>query len=322
VDNLCHTLVGAALGEAGLKHRTRWGSATLMIAANLPDIDVLVFATNTPAIAFRRGWTHGILAQVVLPVLLALVMWAFGRRDTGSPARKEGIPVASPVSFPWLLVLAYLGIFSHVLLDYLNNYGVRLLAPFDWRWFYGDALFIVDPWLWLSLGAGAWLSWRRRTPTAARGALLFATGYVLVMLLSARAARDAVIQSWRDTRGVAPQALMVGPRPVTPLTRDVIVDAGDHYQTGLFSWRGVTVTFDPAGIPKHDTGAAVREAMRAAPMRAFLSWSRFPFFELSPARNGTEVTVGDMRFAGFGGLRFAGRAARFTSTVTVPAKSE
>ena len=65
MDNLCHTLVGAALAEAGLKRRTRYGSATLMIASNLPDIDVLVFATSTPSVAFRRGWTHGILADLV-----------------------------------------------------------------------------------------------------------------------------------------------------------------------------------------------------------------------------------------------------------------
>src|SRR6185295_11108606 len=53
VDNLCHTLVGAALGEAGLKRRTAFGDATLMIASNLPDMDVLVFATGTPSVAFR-----------------------------------------------------------------------------------------------------------------------------------------------------------------------------------------------------------------------------------------------------------------------------
>src|ERR1051325_5920657 len=74
VDNLCHTLVGAAFGEAGLKQRTRLGNATLMIASNLPDIDVLVFATGTPSVAFRRGWTHGILADVLLPPLLTAVM--------------------------------------------------------------------------------------------------------------------------------------------------------------------------------------------------------------------------------------------------------
>ena len=57
---------------------------------------------------------------------------------------------------------------SHVALDLLNNYGVRLLMPFSNRWFYGDAVFIIDPWLWLTLGAGIWLT--RRRGIADRGA--------------------------------------------------------------------------------------------------------------------------------------------------------
>ena len=41
---------------------------------------------------------------------------------------------------------------THPALDWLNNYGMRWLMPFDGRWFYGDALFIIDPWVWLVLG--------------------------------------------------------------------------------------------------------------------------------------------------------------------------
>ncbi len=70
MDNLCHTLAGAALGEAGLKHKTALGMGTLIIASNLPDIDVAVFATDTLAMSFRRGWTHGVLAMAVLPAVL------------------------------------------------------------------------------------------------------------------------------------------------------------------------------------------------------------------------------------------------------------
>ena len=77
MDNVCHTLVGAALGRAGLNRTTRFGSSTLMIAANLPDIDVLVFATDLPSVAFRRGWTHGLLAQALLPLLLTLAVTAY-----------------------------------------------------------------------------------------------------------------------------------------------------------------------------------------------------------------------------------------------------
>ncbi len=67
--------------------------------------------------------------------------------------------------------------------------------PFSRRWFYGDVLFIVDPWIWLFLGAGWWASrhrWARDTPRAGRPArwgLLVAAGYVLLMGVSGVAAR-------------------------------------------------------------------------------------------------------------------------------------
>ena len=85
MDNVCHTLVGAAIGKAGLKARTRFGNPALMIAANLPDLDVLVFATGTPAVAFRRGWTHGLIAQALLPIAftLVLLLWDRLRRING-----------------------------------------------------------------------------------------------------------------------------------------------------------------------------------------------------------------------------------------------
>src|SRR5216110_1717449 len=93
MDNLCHTLVGAALAEAGLKRRTRYGSATLMIASNLPDIDVLVFATSTPSVAFRRGWTHGILADLFLSILLTLAVLLLARQEQ---IRQNAVRPANP----------------------------------------------------------------------------------------------------------------------------------------------------------------------------------------------------------------------------------
>ena len=39
MDNLTHSLVGAVLGQLGLKKRTGLAVPTLVIAANLPDID-------------------------------------------------------------------------------------------------------------------------------------------------------------------------------------------------------------------------------------------------------------------------------------------
>jgi len=303
MDNVCHTLVGAAFGEAGLKHRTRFGSATLMIAANIPDLDVLVFATDVPSVAFRRGWTHGTLAQLLLPVALTAVMVAVGR--VRAPGDDQ-----TPVRAGALLLLSYVGVLSHVGLDLLNTYGIRLLMPFDGRWFYGDAVFIVDPWIWLALGLGVWLARRGAAPAVASYALIAAALYIAGMSVSTHVAHDVVRDAWRTARGVEPRGLMVGPTPVTPLRRQVIIDAGTHYETGTFEWLPSRVTFDLETIPKLDGDPRVVRARESAGIRGFLVWSRFPFWTLEDMPSGTRVTVND--------VRFVGRGSPFVQSVVVP----
>lgn len=301
MDNVCHTLVGAAMAEAGLKKQSAYATATLMIAANIPDLDVLVFATDTPAIEFRRGWTHGVVGQALLPIglTLAVMLWA----------RLRPRPTREPLRPGRLLALSYLALYSHLFLDFLNNYGVRLLAPLDWRWFYGDAVFIVDPWLWLMLGAGVWVARRRRMPQPAALALGVATGYVLVLLGSAAVAWEAAGREWRAQRGYDPSALMVGPVPVSPFTHEVIIDAGDHYETGTYRFWSPRLRLDAARVPKNAQAPEVTAARASPGIRSFLVWSRFPVWELQRTSEGTLVTVRDMRFR-------AG-AARFSSSTVV-----
>ncbi len=142
MDNLAHTLTGLALAEAGLRRKTALGATTLAIAANLPDIDAFIYfvGDGIDALAFRRGWTHGILAMLLLPLLLAALMRAIAR------LRRPAADAPAP-SWRWLIALSAIGVWSHPLLDLLNTYGVRLLMPFSNRWFYGDTLFIIDLWL-------------------------------------------------------------------------------------------------------------------------------------------------------------------------------
>jgi inner membrane protein len=151
MDPLTHTLTGAALA------RTRWATGvpyagwTLVLAANLPDIDVAAYAGGSDvALWWRRGLTHGPLGLLFLPpVLVALLLASVRALRPDAPA-----PPART-----LIALAYLGALTHPVLDWLNTYGIRWLMPFSERWYYGDVLFIVDPWLWLVLGAGAAISW-------------------------------------------------------------------------------------------------------------------------------------------------------------------
>ena len=205
MDPLAHTLFGATMAEAGLKRKTALATATLIIGANIPDVDaVAMFVSSDYALQVRRGWTHGILALMVWPFLLSGAMlgvdrllqrWRFRRgnrnrapaassRNTKSGSRstrtkdiqRSGPPSAStrksesiqsgnhsvgrktdpsmspPMRPGVLLGIAFLGVWSHPLLDWLNTYGIRLLMPFNDTWFYGDTLFIIDPWFWLLAG--------------------------------------------------------------------------------------------------------------------------------------------------------------------------
>jgi inner membrane protein len=306
MDNLCHTLVGAAMAEAGLKRRTQWGSVALMIAANIPDLDVLVFATDTPPVSFRRGWTHGVLAQVLLPWALAGVFMLVAYLRS-RPGGKAAGPPFRPL---WLVTLGYLGVYSHVFMDYLNNYGVRLLAPFDWRWFYGDAVFIIDPALWSVLGLGVWLARRRNRTTPAVVALGVATAYVAMMLAVAADARARVAEQWTMAAGQPPRALMVGPVPVVPWTRDVIIDTGDEYRTGRYAVWPRRLDLSPERVPKNEHAPGVDRARGHGPVAAFLVWTRFPFWEAEPSGDSTRLTIQDMRFRG--------RGRAFAATAVVP----
>ncbi|MGQ0736061.1 MAG: metal-dependent hydrolase [Acidobacteriota bacterium] len=302
MDNLCHTLAGAALAQAGCKRRTALAVPTLLIASNLPDLDVAVFATDTLAMSFRRGWTHGVLAMVVLPVALALAMlaWDRGVRQVG----RRGAPRA-PARARELLLLACLGTWLHVFMDYLNTYGVRLLMPFSQRWFYGDALYVVDPILYVVLGAALLLG-RSRTRPASAGAerlvafgLTVAAAYIGVMFVSNLWARAEVRRGLVRAGQPADTRFMETPVFGNPLQRDVVVDVGDRYERGTV-WFEPWPHFRPAGygVSVNDDQPPARQASTTPRFRAYLGWSRFPFYVLESGEEGTRVFLNDYRYAG------------------------
>lgn len=213
VDPLTHTLFGAVLADTGLRRQSALATATLVIGANLPDIDVVAhFVDMDASLAWRRGWSHGVLALVVLPLALTAVMVGFDRWR-----RRRGHR-GPPVDAARLLPLAALGVVSHPLLDWLNTYGVRLLMPFDGRWFYGDALFIVDPWLWLLLGGALFLgrSSGRRALAAWSALGLLMTAAVLV------GAEGHPWAPWVWFAGVATLVVVRFGRATSPMRRDPI----------------------------------------------------------------------------------------------------
>jgi inner membrane protein len=195
MDNLTHSLIGAAIGQTGLKKLSGLGMATLIIAANVPDIDAACFLwlEGHEHLAFRRGITHGPPAMLILPALLTAAMIGFDRWQTRRGTRPDArLPVR-----PWqLFLLALIGCLSHPAFDWLNNYGVRLLEPFSSRWFYGDTLFIIDVWLWAILIIG-WF-WSRRAEKS--GGNWMRRGQVVATLVGLYVFANGVITGVAEAR--------------------------------------------------------------------------------------------------------------------------
>ena len=176
MDPIAHTLIGASLAETPLGRRTAMAAPTLIFGANAPDLDAAtIFLGSNLSLGFRRGWTHGVLAMAVLPIALTGLILLLDRivaRVRGREARARAGPV---------LALAYLGVLTHPALDWLNTYGVRFLMPFDGTWFYGDALFIIDPWVWLLAGTAVVLAHTRSRSSIG---LWLALGVVVTSLVT------------------------------------------------------------------------------------------------------------------------------------------
>lgn len=292
MDNLTHSLIGAVLGQAGLKRKTGLAMPTLIIAANIPDIDATCTVFGTLSLAMRRGITHGPIAMLVLPLLLTGAMIWFDRWQERRGKRPADRPPMRP---GWLLALAYVGCLSHPLFDWMNSYGIRLLEPFSHKWFYGDALFIVDPWLLAMLIAGVWISrkrdraqrsdWRRPAWTAISGiAAYLSLNLGISGIASARVLGEAPY----------PLVAVANPTPLTFWRREILWRTTDSYGSFVVDpWGTPREELKPTPIGMDDPRIAERVPGNDR-AKAFLFWSRLPVAQAK----GDTIVLGDQRMQG------------------------
>ena len=304
MDNLTHSLVGALIGQAGLKRRTGLAMPALIIGANLPDVDAACFfwLDGVEHLAFRRGITHGPIALVLLPLILAGLLYGFDRWQAGRGQKRFARPVARlPVSFKWLFLLAFVGCLTHPALDWLNVYGIRLLEPFSSRWFYGDVLFIIDIWLWGLMGFATWWSlrqekrggsWRR----TGRQALSIALVYIGVNgAITAKAEADL-------DDFVTDMTVIASPPPIAFWDREIILHVPNESATNaaplIGEWNLVAgpigrIVPIAAPLEPSDKAPTTEQRLSGEQVEAFLFWSRSPFIECG---SGGSLLLRDARF--------------------------
>jgi inner membrane protein len=275
LDNITHTLAGALLGEMGLRRGSRFAMAACLLGANAPDIDVFApIAFPVDGIEFHRGPLHAVFAWPFLAAAIVVILWLV---DRFRPAPPGGMPFrAGP-----LFLVAFLAVLTHPFLDWLTTYAIALFAPVSWRWYSGDAIFIIDWVYWLLMIVGiCWSArrWDRGEPHAGRPAQiagLLMLGYIAFNLgESARVERAAADQLRQ--RGFQPTLVVSSPPPFAFWRRSIEWRTNESFGSGSFDFRsGVKLdpTVQPLGLDNH---ALVRAKAAGRRVRSFLVWSRMP----------------------------------------------
>ncbi|HEY8413176.1 MAG TPA: metal-dependent hydrolase [Pyrinomonadaceae bacterium] len=309
MDNLTHSLVGLTAAKTGLERLSPGATLLCVLAANAPDSDVVVgvFGDRWDLLQHHRGITHSIVGTAVLALLLPLIFYAVDRLW----ARVRHRPPKT--NLRGLLIVSFIVSATHPLLDWTNNYGIRLLLPWNPRWFYGDLVFIVDPFIWVILIAGLLLIWRVRAETKAK--IAFASFAVVVaywgMLAFAHAGAAATggeeAQRIAASNGETISRLAAMPTLANPLRWDCVFETDKATYRFRVALNGQT----PAGRvirypkPSGPLDAALREVAGEKPARVFLGFARFPVARLSDPSCTTQtlLQLADLRYTEPGASR-------------------
>lgn len=203
VENLTHSLLGATLAELALPSgattpQRRIFFTTGIIAANLPDADLLysrIMPSPLGYLLHHRGHTHTLAGLIPLALLIG----------AASLLPHLSLHVARHRTRLWTLIAV--GLLSHLVLDSWNSYGVHPFWPIDARWYYGDVIYIFEPWLWLLLGVAATRNTQNlRTRMILGGTLALLAGALalsgmipigaLLALVVGGAALAAIVRAW------------------------------------------------------------------------------------------------------------------------------
>ena len=299
MDNFTHTAIGLFLARAGAGKWSPRATAILLVASNAPDIDVVTGAAGPLAyLHYHRGITHALVAMPVLALLSVVLVRLAGRK---------------PLYWPGALAAAMLGVAFHLLLDWTNVYGIRLLLPFSGRWLRLDSTAVVDLWIWAIAAAalvGPFLARMVGSEIASggakprhhgRAAAVFALAAVMVLecgrlILHGRAV--AMLEA-RAYQGDSPTRVAALPNPFNPLRWRGLAETPAFYAVTDLD---VTGDFDPTRaliLYKPDADPALDAAARTPVFREFLRFNQCPLWRVTPAPaldGGRLVELFDLRF--------------------------
>ena len=333
MEPVTHLLTGGCLARAGFNRTAAYATMTMVVAAEFPDVDTL-WSLRGPIEGFQhhRGITHTFLG---LPfeaafIVAAVYGWHRWRVRNGTGISELGGRVrgrigkgsaAAPVRWGMLYGLALVGLLSHLLLDYTNNYGLRPFFPFVDKWYAASIVFIFDPVIFAMLVAALTLPWlfglvgsevgAKRQTFPARGWAIAALvgvagwwglrevehGQAVQMAMGQSVAApesgvDGLPTSQRREMGqpdlvpryLQAQRALASPDPLSPFRWSAVMDFGPMYQLAEVNTEGSgMLTMGETTYPKPGRSATVLEAEESKLGRVYMDWSAMPIVEVTRA---------------------------------------
>jgi len=293
MDNITHSLVGLMLSRCGLDRGARGTAAMLMLAANAPDIDAYSFFTDTlDYLEIHRGYTHALVfAPLVALLPLAIV---------------KGVTRTRPTIGAWLACIV--AVLSHLVLDWTNVYGIRMLLPFSDRWLRLDITNVIDPFIWLilllALAVPSLLGLVSSTIGAKKtSGVKTAWAWIAVMLLLGYEyarwnSHEKALQGLNSLLYMDEPAQAVYAFPDTFGTmrwRGVVEGETFVYEmpvdfSGNFTMRGAKLDYKIGHAPTVDAAKTTRA------FQVFEAFNQVPFWRISPMVDVTQVDLLDLRF--------------------------
>jgi len=281
MDNITHSLAGLMMARASGR-----STAMMVVAANLPDIDTVSWAGGTLTyIEYHRGIAHSLIAAPVWALILILL---FRSRS-------------------WLSYAACLiGVLSHLLLDWTNTYGIRMLLPFSGHWLHLDMTDVVDPWILLACliavaaPALAGLVGSEIGAKKSSGGKRGWAWVALALLLAYEGGRFSAhqralaVMGARLYNGKQATSLSAIPNRWTPFKWRGVAE-GDGYVVDVPV--DLNTEFDPSEGRIDYTSPPNEAAMKTRPFEVFSRFDQLPFWKIEKRADGaTEVQLIDLRF--------------------------
>ena len=281
MDTVTQVALGAAVGEAVLGRKAGrracvWGG----LCGLAPDLDVLWrFADPVAAFTWHRGYSHAFL---VLALATPVIAWAAVRIH----------PATRPHWRGWLL-LVFLALVTHPILDCFTVYGTQVLLPFSDLPVGWSTIFIIDPLFTVPLviGVAAALAVRRRGigHRMCNAGLTIAVAW-LACTVAIKAHVERVAEESLPAAG-ATHWLTI-PAPFNSVLWRVVAMTGEgHFLEGYYSLLDSERRF--AFVSRPD-GHELLEPLRGEAPVARLIWFSRGFFAGRERESG-DIVISDLR---------------------------